>query len=86
MKYANEVAVPATGTSLKELFSLEDEIKSGFIILQCPVTNAANVLFGTSSKQPAFIKPEGSAEIRFAHPKDVFVKGTAPDTVILLVL
>ncbi len=86
MKYANEVTVSTNGTSLKELFSVPDEIKAGFIILQCPAANANNVFFGTSASQPAFIKPEGSAEIRFANPKDVFVKGTGPDTVILLVL
>lgn len=86
MKYANETTVPAEATSLKELFDMESEIKAGFIILQCPDTNGANVFFGTNASQPAFLKPEGSAEIRFANPKDVFVKGTGPDTIIILVL
>ena len=84
MKYAGTTLAPATADSLKNL--LVDLLGAGFIILQCPAGNAANVNFGTKASQPAFILPGGSAEIRLSNLKDVYIKGNGTDTLIVMVL
>lgn len=86
MQYARSLILPATPASLASLLK-DPPIKGAQpLILQCAAGNAANANFGSSSEQPAFIVPGGSAELRESALKDVYVSGNGSDTMAVLVL
>jgi len=79
------VAVPTTPKSVYELLGNQQSRCVG-IAMQTPSTNAANVNFGTVSAQPGYIPGGNSSDVLpIRNTKDLFIKGTSGDSVILMV-
>jgi len=76
-------AVTSTAVSLETLTG--DTKFSTYILLQAPETNTANIYFGEKGREVAFIVPGGSAGLNTTLA-NVFVKGTAPDELIVVTL
>jgi len=86
MKYAKLITPAATPSSLKDLCDVTDNFGAGFVIIQAAAGNAANINFGTKDAQPAFLLPNGSAELRLTNLKDIHVVGNGTDTLSVVVL
>jgi hypothetical protein len=78
-----KIAVPAVSKSLTELTSGELDRCNG-LLLQTPLSNTSEVYFGERSKEYAFLVNGASAGIDMHNARDVFVKGTAPDELIIV--
>jgi len=78
-----QVDLASTSKSIAELTG--DREKSSQVIVQSLPTNANNVYFGEQSKEFAFILPSGALGVEDSA-KNIFVKGTAPDKINVVIL
>jgi hypothetical protein len=75
--------VPAVGTSLQDLTSGELDRCNG-LLLQTPMDNANVVFFGEKGREFAYLVNGASAGVDLHNARDIFVKGTVPDELIVL--
>jgi hypothetical protein len=78
-----KVTVPAVSQSLTDLTQGELDRCNG-LLLQTPLGNGNLVYFGEHSREFAFLVNGASAGIDLHNARDVFVKGTAPDELIIV--
>jgi len=68
--------------------SLEDILgpsRVASVALQAAEANAGNIFFGDKDAQLLFIQPAGSTDaLPFHNLKDVFIRGSAADVVIIM--
>lgn len=78
-----KVAVTATAKSLFELGNFDDALCNE-ILLQTPETNSAKVYFGENGKEFAFLFAGGASGLAVTSLKNIYVKGTPPDEIIIV--
>jgi hypothetical protein len=63
---------------------LERANVSNGVLMQAPDANANTVFFGTDAEQPFELRARGSATLEVKDLKDIYVKGTSPDKLSIL--
>lgn len=53
------------------------------VLLQAPSTNTADILFGTKGNVNHFLSPGISANPALQNMKDLYVKGTTGDSIVI---
>lgn len=82
---AFSLPVTTTATSLYDLIG-EDVIRhTDQISLQAPEANASTIFFGDNKVQPFELRPCASAHVPQPNIKDVYVRGTPPDKLSVMI-
>jgi len=56
------------------------------ILIQAPKTNTADIYFGSLGYEKAFVVPGGSAGLGISSINNMYIKGTATDKVIIIIV
>lgn len=80
------IPVPTSPTDLRSLLGIAQTHTDHGVALQAPVTNAADVFFGDSSNQPAYVPPGSSSEVLPINALDsLYLVGTVGDNIIVMI-
>lgn len=80
-----KVAITAASKSLFELVG-EDYSVCNEILIQAPDDNSEKIYFGERGREYAFLYNGGSSGLNVQSLKNVYVKGTPPDELIIIIM